>query len=85
MKTVLLSDCRYDKVKKVLYLASGKIGGMPNQFMVHSDRTGKEFRFDRIGEYDLLYDQDGWDGEMCIYRPTSFCDTVDHLIVYNEQ
>lgn len=81
--TVTLDRCEYDKNRKVLKLAS-EFFGMPRQFYVVSHKTGKEFRFVAIGPEDVLFDQDGWDGEQQIYRPVGHCPTVDHMVIYNQ-
>lgn len=80
---VSLSCCEYDKNRKVLKLASEYMG-MPSQFYVISHKTGKEFRFVAVGPEDKLFDEDGWDGEQCIYRPVGDCPTVDHMVIYNQ-
>ena len=81
--TVSLQLCEYNKAKKTLSLAS-EYFGMPQQFYVVSHVTGKEFRFVHVGPEDVLYDEDGWDGEMAIYRPVGHCPNVNHMIVYNQ-
>lgn len=81
--TVDLKLCEFDKNRKVLKLASEHFG-MPSQFFVKSHHTGKEVRFVAIGPEDKLFDQDGWDGEQCIYRPTSVSTNVDYMVIYNQ-
>jgi hypothetical protein len=80
--SVSLEDCQYDKVRKVLKLTSNKIG-MPGTFFVESHRTGKVVRFTSVLPCDILYDEDGWDGEMQVYRPLGNVPGVDHMIIYN--
>ena len=80
--SVSLKDCEYDKNRKVLKLAS-EFFGMPRQFYVVSHKTGKEFRFTPVGPEDVLFDEDGWDGEQQIYRPVGHCPTVDHMVIYH--
>jgi len=80
--TVSLEDCHYDKRRKVLSLTSNRIG-MPREFFVRSHRTGKDVRFVVVGQYDVLFDQDQWDGEQQIYRPMGDVPTVDHMVIYN--
>ena len=80
--TVRLEDCQYDKTRKVLKLTSGRIG-MPRTFFVESHHTGKVVRFIAIGPEDILYDQDGWDGEQQVYRPLGNVPGVDHMYIYN--
>jgi hypothetical protein len=80
--TVSLKYCEYDKTRKVLKLAS-EYFGMPPTFFVKSHHTGKEVRFVAVGEHDILFDQDGWDGEQQIYRPTSDVPGVDHMVIYH--
>lgn len=77
-----LEYCEYDKSRKVLKLAS-EYFGMPAEFFVKSHHTGKEVRFKAVDEHDVLFDQDGWDGEQCIYRPIGHVPNVDHMVIYH--
>lgn len=77
-----LKYCEYDKASKVLKLAS-EYFGMPNEFFVESHVTGKMVRFTVVNEHDILFDQDGWDGEQKVYRPVGNVPTVDHMYIYN--
>lgn len=81
--TVSLQLCEYDKRRKVLKLAS-EYFGMPRTFFVKSHHTGKEVRFVAVGPEDRLFDQDGWDGEMQVYRPLGDVPGVDHMVIYNQ-
>lgn len=81
--TVSLQLCEYDKKRKVLKLAS-EYFGMPRTFFVVSHHTGKEVRFVTVGPEDRLFDQDGWDGEMCVYRPLGDVPGVDHMVIYHQ-
>jgi hypothetical protein len=81
--SVSLELCEYDKNRRVLKLASEYMG-KPSQFYVVSHKTGKEFRFVPVREEDVLFCQDGWDGEQQIYRPVGHCPTVDHMVIYNQ-
>ena len=83
--TVELSRCDYDRRRKVLKLASEIFSGrFPRQFNVRSHHTGREVVFTVVGENDPLFDQDGWDGEMCVYRPGASVPGVDHLVVHHQ-
>lgn len=81
--TVSLQLCEYDKSRKVLKLAS-EYFGMPRTFFVLSHHTGKEVRFVTVGPEDKLFCQDGWDGEMQVYRPIGNVPGVDHMIIYHQ-
>lgn len=81
--TINLSVCEYDKKRKVLKLASEYIG-MPRSLFIKSNHTGKVVEFFSIGMSDPLFDEDGWDGEMAIYRPVEFVQNVDHLVIYHQ-
>jgi len=81
--TVSLAHCEYNRHTKVMTLASDFIG-MPKEFFVKSHHTGKEVRFTRVGEHDVLFDEDGWDGEQQIYRPIGNVPKVDHMVIYNQ-
>ena len=80
--TIPLELCEYDKNRKVLTIAS-EYCGMPSTFYVKSHKTGKVIRFIPVGEHDVLFNEDGWDGEQKIYRPLSDMRTVDHMVIYN--
>ena len=80
-----LRHCEYDKTRKVLKLSSEFLaGGFPAQLFVKSHHTGKEVRFVPVGPEDRLFDQDFWDGEMCIYRPVGNVPGVDHMIISHQ-
>lgn len=81
--TVSLKNCEYDKTRKVLKLAS-EYFGMPKEFFVKSHHTGKEVRFKVVDQNDVLFDQDGWDGEQQIYRPMGNVPGVDHMVIYHQ-
>ena len=81
--TVDLSKCEYLKHMKTLGLASEYIG-MPLTFNVRSHHTGKVVQFVPVQPGDHLYDEDSWDGEMCIYRPVGDVPGVDHMVIYNQ-
>jgi hypothetical protein len=57
---------------------------MPQEFFVRSHHTGKEVRFVAVGPEDVLFDEDGYDGEQCIYRPVGHVPNVDYLVIYNQ-
>jgi hypothetical protein len=80
--SVDLKLCDYDKTRKVLKLSSEYIG-MPGKFSVLSHHTGKEVRFVAVGPNDVLFDEDGWDGEQCIYRPLGNVPGVDYMVIYH--
>ena len=82
-RRVGLELCEYDKDRRVLKLASEYIG-MPREFYVVSQHTGKEVRFKVVDQFDILFDQDGWDGEQQIYRPVGNVPRVDHLVIYHQ-
>jgi len=50
----------------------------PQEFMVRSHHTGKEVRFCRVEHFDVLYDQDQWDGEQMVYRPVGTVANVEY-------
>jgi hypothetical protein len=33
---------------------------------------------------DVLFDEDGWDGEQQVYRPLGNVPGVDHMVIYNQ-
>jgi hypothetical protein len=80
IKQVSLSLCRYDKIQKIIYLSRKHIG-MPHELLIESQYTGAIHAFTAIGPGDRLYDEDGWDGEMNVYRPVVDIPNVDILII----
>jgi hypothetical protein len=80
--TVSLVDCEYDKHRGVLKMTSDVVG-MPPSLFVQSHVTGRVVRFTVVGSEDVLFDPDGWDGEMQIYRPVGGHANVDHLCICN--
>lgn len=81
--TVSLKYCEFDKNRKVLKLAS-EFFGMPSEFFVESQHTGKTVRFTVVGPEDVLFDEDQWDGEQQIYRPVGNVPNVDHMVIYHQ-
>jgi len=81
--TVDLRDCEYNKTRKVLTLPSEYMG-MPLTFFVKSHHTGKVVRFVPVTPADVLFDQDGWDGEQQIYRPLESNTNVDYMVIYHQ-
>ena len=79
---VALNLCKYDKNRKVLLLSSTYVG-MPQQLFVRSHHTGKEVRFVVVSQYDVLFDQDQWDGEQQVYRPVGTVPGVDHMVIHH--
>lgn len=80
--TVGLELCEYDKNRKVLKLAS-EYFGMPQTFFVESHHTGKVVRFAAVGPEDILFDEDGWDGEQQVYRPIGNVPGVEYMVIYH--
>lgn len=80
--TVNLSLCEYNKKGKYLKLAS-EYFGMPREFFVKSHHTGKTIRFVPVTPNDPLFDQDQWDGEQQIYRPTMPVPNVGYMVIYH--
>lgn len=81
MQTIFLSDCRYNKDKRMLEIPYSVLREYPVQFLVRSQTTCKEVRFSVIGPEDSMYDEDQWDGEQKIYRPIGNVPTVEYAVV----
>jgi hypothetical protein len=82
MQVVSSRFCRYDAKRRVLSLDSSYFG-MPITFMVESSKTGKRVRFIPVGPADILFDQDGWDGEQQLYRPCENIAGIDYMVIHN--
>lgn len=76
---VSLEAFNYDKERKVLSLVV--YSGFPQYLIVQSHHTGKEVRFSAVEKYDILFDEDQWDGTQQIYRPIGNVPNVDHLVL----
>jgi len=83
LPSIDLSKCDYHKATKSLRLVSEYMG-MPEQFFVVSHHTGKTVRFVQVGPHDVLYDEDGHDGEVKYYRPMGNVPKVDYLVIYHQ-
>ncbi len=82
-RMVSTAQCQYDKARRVLSISSEVIG-MPGEFWVRSHHTTKIVKFTAVQPGDSLFDEDGWDGEQQIYRPTVAVPNVDHMVIYNQ-
>ena len=74
--------CEFAKEQKILKLTSEPFG-MPAKFYVQSNHTGRKILFTAVQPGDPLWDEDGWDGEQCIYRPTEDVKNVAYMVIYN--
>ena len=85
MNKVSLSKCTFNKADRSLTLSSEFVG-MPMSLHIESHHTGRVVQFNVVGENDPLFDQDGWDGEMQIYRPArnEAPMHVKYLVIRNE-
>ena len=81
--SISLQKCEYDKTRKMLKLPSEYIG-MPSEFYLQSHHTNKVIRFKAVTQYDELFDEDGWDGEQMIYRPTVNLPNVKYMVIYHQ-
>jgi hypothetical protein len=81
--TVSLSYCKHSKLLRHLRLAS-EFAGMPRQLYIESHHTGRKVLFKAVELGDPMFNMDGWDGEMCFYRPTEPLPNVEYLVIYNE-
>jgi hypothetical protein len=80
---VSTAQCEYKKTGRYLTLSSEVIG-MPGEFWVRSHHTGKIVKFVAVQPGDSLFDEDGWDGEQCVYRPSVAVPNVDYMVIYNQ-
>lgn len=77
-----MAICEFDKTRKCLKIAS-EYYGMPARFYVRSQHTGRKVLFTAVQPGDPLWDEDGWDGEQCIYRPVDNLPKVEYFVIYN--
>ena len=82
-RMISTAQCEYKKAGRYLTLSSEVIG-MPGEFWVRSHHTGKIVKFTAVQPGDSLFDEDGWDGEQQIYRPTVAVPNIDYMVIYNQ-
>lgn len=82
MKTVCLALCEFEKDSKKLLLSHTHTGRFPSELLLKSHKTGAEILFKPVRPGDPLWDEDGWDGEQCIYRPTQALNKVEYLVIH---
>ena len=75
--------CEYNKTRKSLTLPSDYYG-KPSKFYVRSHHSNKKVLFTAVQPGDPMWDEDGWDGEQCIYRPTTPLPNVEYMCIYNQ-
>ena len=80
---VTLDKCEFVSDRGVLKLASEHVG-MPAKLRVRSHKTGRSVMFHAVQPGDPMWDQDGWDGEQCIYRPAESDTRVNYLVIYHQ-
>jgi hypothetical protein len=80
---VTLDKCEFKPLVGELSLASEYVG-MPAKLRVRSHKTGRSVMFHVVEPGDRLYDEDGWDGEMCVYRPAEADTPVKYLVIYHQ-
>lgn len=81
---VNLNDLHYCKEKKTLGACSELFAGaFPRDIIVKSHVTGNEVKFSPVGPGHRLFNDDFWDGEMCIYVADVQTPRVDYLYVYH--
>jgi hypothetical protein len=80
MITFELASFNWNKNRKSLVLLNFA-HQFPSEFMLRSHYTGKEVRFVRVSMYDVLYDQDQWDGEQMVYRPMGNVPNVEYAAI----
>ncbi len=83
MNKISLKLCDWNKTKKSLSFASEYMG-MPFEFVVVSEKTGREVSFKAVQYGDPLFCEDGWDGEQQVYRPVSDLNTIEYAVIYNQ-
>jgi hypothetical protein len=82
---ISLKLCSFDTDRKKLSASSSHFGGrFPSRFYVRSHFTDALVEFIPVTEDDPLFDQDQWDGEQMVYRPTTKTKNVDYFVMYNE-
>jgi len=82
-QVVSLDLMQFEKQEKTLKVSTRITMGFPGELDVLSPHTGRMVRFVPIGPLDPRFCQDGWDGEMSIYRPLEDLPNVKYLVVHH--
>lgn len=83
MAQLEINDCLYDASVRSLYVSAGIFGWKyPQAIDVFSNKTGKTVSFHPVKQGHPLWDEDGWDGEQCIYVPIVDLPKCKTLIVH---
>ncbi len=80
-----LSLCDFNKKTTRLLCASEYFaGGFPREIDVVSHYTGTVVKFKPVQPGHPEWDEDGWDGEQCVYAPVENVPNVKTLTVYHQ-
>jgi hypothetical protein len=88
---VPLDKCSYFPKTKKLFVplsalkATTGASRYPKSFFVRSHFTNRLLEFKTVGPGDPLFDQDQWDGEIMVYRPSNgVASKIDYAVVAHE-
>lgn len=82
--TVNLALCHYKAHCGKLELSTAHTNGrMPASIFIQSHHTGRTVLFSCVKEGDPLFDQDQYDGEQQVYRPSVPEERVKLLVIHN--
>lgn len=86
MKNIIpLKKCYWNKEQRFISVVSEFFSGsFPKTVTIESERTGVQMTFVPVQPGDYFFDEDSWDGEQMIYKPTTQNPKVNRLIVYHE-
>ena len=77
-----LKHFEYVKQFKQLRIPS-EFCGFPSSFSVRSHHTGKVVDFVPLDQNDADWNEDGWDGEIAVYKPTKPVPGVQRAVFYH--
>ena len=79
-----LNLCLFNKTSKRLYCTSTVFDrSFPKEIDVTSNHTNKVVKFKPVQPGHPDWDEDGWDGEMCVYAPVELLPNVKTLTVFH--
>lgn len=82
-QSFFLKQFAFNKTRKTISLSFD--GSFPSCVLIKSEYTGKTLEFRPVQPGHPAFDEDGWDGEQCVYAPVfpEFCPNVKTVTLYH--
>lgn len=77
--------CEWVAERRTLVVSSEAFAGsFPRRVEIESHYTGRVVTFVPVGPGDSRWDEDGWDGEQCVYRASDVTARAETLVIRHE-